>query len=139
MLSRKFILLGTLITAVFILSNYSSNAEAKTNEESKSMSMIIVAVEIEIKKDAINDQVYEVLRVMEKETQKESGCIRFIFTVDVNNPTKLRIYEEWENIEALRAHFKMPHMPRFMKTLNEIKQSMNVKVYEINKEVNLPS
>jgi len=137
MFNRSY-LLRTFIFA-FALLTCSFTAAEKSKQESKSMSIVIVAVEINVNEGAINDDVQEVLRVMQTETQKEPGCIRFVFTQDVTDSTILRIYEEWDDIEALREHFKMPHMAPFMKTLNVIKQSMNVKVYEINKEVDLPT
>ena len=100
--------------------------------------MIIVAVEIGVKKGTA-EEVRDALRVMEHETQKEVGCITFVFTVDVNDPTRIRIFERWETIEHLAAHFKMPHMAPFREVLSRIKQSMDVKVYDIAGEIKLPA
>lgn len=52
----------------------------------------------------------------------------------------MRIYELWESMEALEAHFKAPHMEVFQKALGGIQpKSMDAKVYEINKELALPN
>ena len=77
---------------------------------------------------------------MEEETRKESGCLAYAFSVDVTDPTKVRIFERWESMDALRAHFATPHMAPFGAAVAQIQpKSMDVKVYEIDKEVALPS
>ena len=44
---------------------------------------------------------------------KEDGCEDYNFSVEVNDPTTLRITERWVNEEALKAHFATPHMAAF--------------------------
>ncbi len=100
--------------------------------------MLIVAGEVVVKEGAI-DQVREVLRNMEEESRKEPGCLTYAFSIDVNNPTMVRIFERWESSEALKAHFKMPHMAAFGEAVGKIQpKSIDLKVYEIDKEVPLP-
>ena len=100
--------------------------------------MIIVAVEIVVK-DGTVEGIRSALRTMEDATQKEPGCITFVFSVDVNDSTMIRIYERWETIESLAARFKTPHMAPFRKVLKEVQQSMKVDVYEVGKELQLPT
>ena len=100
--------------------------------------MLIVAAEIVVEPSRI-DGVRGSLRSMEEETRKEPGCLTYAFSVDINEPERVRIFERWESMDALRAHFKTPHMAAFGAALGQIQpRSMEVKVYEIDREVPLP-
>ncbi|MCG8348765.1 MAG: antibiotic biosynthesis monooxygenase [Chloroflexales bacterium] len=100
--------------------------------------MLIVAVEVIVDTGAI-DELRNALRTMEEATRKESGCLTYAFSVDVNDPTMLRVFERWETMEALNAHFKTPHMAAFNTAIGKIQpKSIDIKVYEIAKEVPLP-
>ncbi len=100
--------------------------------------MLIVSGEIVVAEGAI-DQVRDALRTMEEQTRKEPGCLTYAFSVDINTPTMVRIFERWESMDALRAHFKMPHMAVFGAAVGKIQpRSVDVKAYEIDREVALP-
>ncbi|WFL77684.1 putative quinol monooxygenase [Altererythrobacter arenosus] len=38
----------------------------------------------------------------------ENGCIHYDWSADLNNPTRINVFEEWESEEALAAHFEDP-------------------------------
>ena len=100
--------------------------------------MLIVAGEVVVAEGAI-EGVRDALHTMEEETRKEPGCLTYAFSIDVNDPNMLRIFERWESEDALKAHFKAPHMAAFGAAVAKIQpKSMEVKVYEIDKEVGLP-
>ena len=100
--------------------------------------MLIVAAELSIEAGA-TDAVKEELRTMETESRKEPGCQTYAFSIDVNDPETLRITERWNSMDDLEAHFKTPHMAAFGAAMAQIKpKGMDVKVYEIAKEVALP-
>ena len=40
----------------------------------------------------------------------EPGCRDYAYAEDVGEPGLFRVYEEWDSLEALRAHFAMAHM-----------------------------
>ena len=103
--------------------------------------MVIVAEEIVLEEGTIEGVgVRDAIRIMEEESRKQSGCLRYAFSVDISDPTIMRVYELWQSMEALEAHFKGPHMAAFQKALGGIKvKSMDVGVYEIKKELALPS
>ncbi len=100
--------------------------------------MIIVTVEVEFTEDVIGG-AREAFRVMDAETAKEPGCLKYVSSVDVNDPKILRIYEMWDSVEALMPHFETPHMADFRKVFSGFEaKSMETKVYEIDREVALP-
>jgi len=101
--------------------------------------MLIVSAEVQVAEGAI-DQAREALRTMERETRREEGCLTYAFSLDITDPTTLRIFERWESMTALSAHFKTPHMAAFSQAVAEIRpQAMSVKVYEVARELPLPT
>jgi len=100
--------------------------------------MLIVMAEAEVEDGAV-DTIRDALQTMEAETRKEPGCITYAFSLDVHSPTTLRISERWESMEALQAHFKSPHMAAFGAALAKAPpKSMDVKLYEVARELPLP-
>ncbi len=102
--------------------------------------MIIVAVEVVLEEEDSVDEVRGAFRIMDEKTRKESGCLKYVSSVDINDPMIIRIYEIWESMEALGPHFKTPHMAAFQEALGGLRtKSMEAKVYEISKELEFPN
>ena len=100
--------------------------------------MLIVAGEIVVEEGSV-ERVRAVLRSMEEATRQEPGCLTYAFSVDVNDPGMVRIFERWESMEALQAHFGMPHMKTFNEAIGRIQpKSADVKLYEVARELPLP-
>ena len=100
--------------------------------------MLIVAAEAVVEPDAV-ETVREALRRMEEETRKEPGCLAYAFSVDLNDASMIRIFERWESMDALKTHMKTPHMATFGAAVGKIQpKSVDIKAYEIEKEVSLP-
>jgi quinol monooxygenase YgiN len=59
------------------------------------------------------DRLQPVLSTMMAESEKEDGCIRYVFSRVVNDPDEIVISELWRDQAALAAHFKTPHMASF--------------------------
>ena len=59
------------------------------------------------------------ISAMEQASQAENGCYDYTFSVELNNPTILRITERWENMETLSAHFQSAHMATFQAAMAE--------------------
>ena len=101
--------------------------------------MLIVAAEVSVEAGAV-EKVRDALRTMETESRKEPGCQVYAFSVDVNDAGTIRIFERWDSMDALEAHFKTPHMGAFGAAISQIQpRNMAVKVYEVAREVPLPS
>ena len=100
--------------------------------------MLIVLAEAVVEDGAVA-RVQDALRTMEQETRKEEGCLGYAFSVDVNDATMMRITERWRSMDDLRAHFATPHMAAFGQAIGEVQpKSLEVKVYEIAQELELP-
>lgn len=101
--------------------------------------MLIVAGEIVVEPGAV-DAVRDALQTMEAETRKETGCITYAFSVDVNDPTMVRIFERWASEAALAAHLKSPHMAAFGAAVAAVEpRSVEVRAFAVDREVPLPA
>lgn len=98
--------------------------------------MIVISYEIFLAEGETIDRFSEAFRVMDEETRKEEGCLMYVSTVDVNDPTVIRIFEVWESRELLKPHFQTDHIKNFQQTLNDLQvKSVNAKAYEADKEI----
>jgi quinol monooxygenase YgiN len=93
--------------------------------------MLIVAGEIEIDPARHADAVAAAREMMET-TRREKGCVSYVFSADLADPGRFRIFEEWESQAALDAHFAAPHMAAFQAKVGSLGvRGMRVQKYEI--------
>ena len=74
--------------------------------------MIVVTARIEATEATIA-AMKSAIAAMEQASRTEAGCLDYTFSVELNDPTCLRITEKWESMDVLRAHFATPHMQAF--------------------------
>ncbi len=48
-------------------------------------------------------------------TREERGCISYTFSADLSDESLFHIFEEWEALVALEAHFQTPHLALFQR------------------------
>ena len=81
--------------------------------------MIIVAGTIRIPEDKI-EALLPTARATLAATRKETGCLVYSYSFDIEDRGLVRIYEEWESLANLQEHFKQPHMGPWRAKLAEI-------------------
>lgn len=81
--------------------------------------MLIVSGTIEINPEKTGSGRAAAIKMME-ETRKEKGCIVYEFSQLIEAPHIIRVYEEWETLEDLKAHGQAPHMAAFREALAEV-------------------
>ncbi len=81
--------------------------------------MLIVTGIIEIDPDHIAPARAAAEKMM-AETRKEPGCLIYEFSQLVEAPHRFRVYEEWQDAAALKAHSETPHMAEFRAALGKI-------------------
>ncbi|MGE0622920.1 MAG: putative quinol monooxygenase [Pseudomonadales bacterium] len=74
--------------------------------------MIVVTARIQASESTIS-ALKDAIAAMEKASRAEAGCMDYTFSVELNDPTRLRITEKWESMAVLKAHFATPHMRAF--------------------------
>lgn len=94
--------------------------------------MIIVTGRIVASEDDIA-AMREAIAAMEAASRAEAGCHDYTFSVELSEPTVLRVTECWESVDALRAHFDTPHMAGFQAAMAaHPPQSVDLRFYEAN-------
>ncbi len=78
--------------------------------------MIIVSGTIPVQPDK-RDEAIAAAQEMVAATVQENGCHHYQFYSSIDDPNLFRVYEEWESMEALQAHFETPHMATFRQKL----------------------
>ena len=78
--------------------------------------MIIVNAIIESDESSIA-AMREAITTMVTATLEEPGCDDYCFSLELDDPTRIRITERWHTIEALAAHFQTPHMAAFQQVM----------------------
>ena len=81
--------------------------------------MIIVQGYIPIKPEA-RDEALTMARRMAEATREELGCITYEFFVGLSDPNTLMLFQEWETMDALMAHFQTDHMEEFLRDLPNV-------------------
>jgi quinol monooxygenase YgiN len=71
--------------------------------------MIVVAGHIDIDPKNV-ERVESIARTMMAETRREAGCRVYDISVSLETPGRLHLYEEWDDLASLEAHFETPHM-----------------------------
>jgi len=99
--------------------------------------MIVVQVEVMVEPGSA-DQVRDAVGKMEQATRKESGCLKYAFSVDVTDAGMVRVTERWESLDAIKAHMASPHMAEFNKAVMALRpKGLDIKAYEVAREVQL--
>lgn len=48
-------------------------------------------------------------------SRAEDGCIQYAYSVDVQDPGLIRVFEAWRDEATLQAHFQTPHIAEWRK------------------------
>lgn len=78
--------------------------------------MIVISGSLTIKPEH-RDEFVAAAVAMGEASRAEDGCGDYVFTADLADANTIRVFEQWESDEALKAHFAMPHFKAFGKQL----------------------
>ena len=90
--------------------------------------MIIVVAALEFANQTDRDRAVEVTTAVQMATRvEEPGCRDYCFAPDPAIPTRVQVYELWEDSKSLAAHFKHPNYTKMVELLSSanIRQSIN--------------
>jgi quinol monooxygenase YgiN len=94
--------------------------------------MIVINVVIETIPGAVA-ALKDAIAVMERASRAEPGCIEYVFATEINRPNNVRIVEHWQDIDALKTHFTLPHMAAFREAIaKNPPKKMTAKMFDAN-------
>jgi len=81
--------------------------------------VIIVQGSIPVRPEC-RDQAISMAKNMVEASRLEIGCVSYDFYVGLADPNTLMLFQEWESLDALQAHFETQHMDVFLQQLPDI-------------------
>jgi len=90
--------------------------------------MIIVVAALEFANQSDRDHAVELTREVQMATRvEEAGCHGYCFAPDPSVPTRVQVYELWEDSDTLAAHFQHPNYHKMVELLGSanIVESIN--------------
>jgi quinol monooxygenase YgiN len=94
--------------------------------------LIIVWGRVEAKPEHLQEVVRLGLEHVRR-SRKEPGCLHHSAQRDVENSNALVFYEEWQDMDALQAHFSVPESGQFVAALTPLLEGApEMKIFEAN-------
>ena len=90
--------------------------------------MIIVVAALEFENQQDRDKAVELTADVQMATRvEESGCRDYCFAADPSVPTRIQVYELWEDSDSLATHFHHANYLKMVELLGSanIKESIN--------------
>jgi quinol monooxygenase YgiN len=82
--------------------------------------MIVVVAALNFETQEVRDSAVEATRDVQLATREdEVGCYDYCFAPDPSIPTRIQVYELWEDSESLAAHFKHPNYAKMVEVLGK--------------------
>jgi quinol monooxygenase YgiN len=99
--------------------------------------MINVIASVRVKAGSLSDFI-EIFKSNVSKVREEKGCIEYFPAVDMDANIPLQdmdvnivtIIEKWQNLEALRAHLKAPHMIAYREKVKNLVENLSIKVLQ---------
>ena len=90
--------------------------------------MIIVVAALGFDSEEDRDAAVELTREVQMATRtEEAGCHDYCFAPDPSVPTRIQVYELWEDSDSLAAHFEHPNYMKMVELLGQanVRESIN--------------
>ena len=81
--------------------------------------MVIVAGVMVLRPGTLEELRPDMLAMLEA-SRAEAGCRTYSYGIDVENPTIIRVYEEWDSREHLEAHMETEHFKAWRRRVGEV-------------------
>jgi quinol monooxygenase YgiN len=75
--------------------------------------MIVISVTMTIKLEAREDAL-RAMAEMARITRGEAGCHAYYFSMDLDEPNTIYLFEHWQDMDSLKAHTQAPHYKSFI-------------------------
>jgi|GEM_PF-131837 quinol monooxygenase YgiN len=85
----------------------------------KDKNMVIVIGNVTVREDTL-EQALTLARAHVERSRTEPGCISHAVHIDTENPNHLVFLEQWQDMDALQQHFRVPESASFVSALGEL-------------------
>ena len=95
------------------------------------MANIRAVAHIKARSDKV-EEMRAVLTALLEPTRREDGCVSYILTQNLDDPTDFTFIEEWESREAIQAHLGSAHVAEALSHLPEVGAAdPDIRTYEV--------
>jgi quinol monooxygenase YgiN len=84
---------------------------------------MIVVIGSFIAKEGQRDTALVLSLAHVQRSRSEDGCLMFSVNIDAENANRFVFVEEWRDMAALKAHFKVPECMAFASNIKELAES----------------
>jgi quinol monooxygenase YgiN len=70
--------------------------------------------------EARRDEAIRVGQALVTASREDEGCISYTLYANTEDPNELVFLEQWESDEALKKHFRAPHIADFMRAVPQV-------------------
>ena len=70
--------------------------------------MILVTGSVKFESEEEVANVSQALIGRAQRSRKDAGCISYVFSQNLEDPTEISLIEKWESAELLQAHLEIP-------------------------------
>ena len=84
---------------------------------------VVLVVELEIDPAQLEPFKAAIKENGETAVRVEPGCRSFSAVFEKDNPTRVRLFEIYENAEAFKAHLETPHFKKYAETTKDMVKS----------------
>lgn len=81
--------------------------------------MIISHSKFPIRADKV-EEAQALMAEMTAASLVEDGCISYDFYSSISDPSTILLFQEWESVDAVQAHFASDHMAVFLNQLPDL-------------------
>ncbi|GAB5468786.1 MAG: hypothetical protein Kilf2KO_18160 [Rhodospirillales bacterium] len=81
--------------------------------------MLVITGTIRIRPDAL-EAARPIMRAVLEASRAEKGCLLYAYALDVLDPGLIRISEQWESMEDLKAHAASAHIATWRSHAEEL-------------------
>ena len=93
--------------------------------------MLIIAGTITVDPSDVEALTAAAVEMM-RATRAEPGNLAYAFSRDLGDPRLVHVFEQWQDDEALAAHFKTPHMAEFQRQIAGKAKSMELRKHRVS-------
>lgn len=94
--------------------------------------MIIVTGSVVVEPSRLAEAIELSLRHVRR-SRDEPGCVSHAVHQDVEQPNRLVFVEQWEGIDALRAHFAVPESLAFVDELAAMSDDASMAIFDAHR------
>ena len=91
--------------------------------------MLILAGTIDLHPDDIAAFLASA-KIVTAASRAEPGNIAYVFSRDLDDPNRLRLFEAWKDRAALDAHLKLPHFLAHRERISKLRAKRDLATYE---------